>query len=77
MLVPCHDTMPIFMIFRHVLDLQELKNRDSQCLWPRQDGEMVEIILIRSMRPKHAPQEHMYIFSSHFGALEHVFVVWN
>ena len=22
MLVPCHDTMPSFMIFRHVLDLQ-------------------------------------------------------
>ena len=29
----------------------------------------------RSMGPKHAPQGHMYIFSSHFGALEHVFVV--
>ena len=26
MLVPCHDTMPSLMIFRHVLDLQELKN---------------------------------------------------
>ena len=25
MLVPCHDTMPSFMIFRRVLDLQELK----------------------------------------------------
>ena len=23
MLVPCHDTMPSFMIFRRVLDLQE------------------------------------------------------
>ena len=22
-LVPCHDTMPSFMIFRHVLDLEE------------------------------------------------------
>ena len=30
---------------------------------------------IRSMGPKHAPQGNMYIFSSHFGALEHVFVV--
>ena len=27
MLVPCHDTMPSFMIFRRVLDLQELKNQ--------------------------------------------------
>ena len=25
MLVPCHDTMPSFMIFRRVLELQELK----------------------------------------------------
>ena len=25
MLVPCHDTMPSFMIFRRVLDLHELK----------------------------------------------------
>ena len=30
MLVPCHDTMPSFMIFRRVLDLQELKNQVSQ-----------------------------------------------
>ena len=29
MLVPCHDTMPSFMIFRRVLDLQELKNQVS------------------------------------------------
>ena len=26
MLVPCHETMPSFMIFRRVLELQELKN---------------------------------------------------
>ena len=25
MLVPCHDTMPSFMIFRRLSDLQELK----------------------------------------------------
>ena len=36
---------------------------------------MVEFIPIRSMGPKHAPQGNMYVFSSHFGALEHVFVV--
>ena len=43
---------------------------------PGQDGETVEFVPIHSMGPKHAPQGHMYVFSSHFGALEHVFVVW-
>ena len=27
MLVPCHETMPSFMTFRRVLELQELKNQ--------------------------------------------------
>ena len=36
---------------------------------------MVEFVPIRSMGRKHAPQGNMYVFSSHFGALEHVFVV--
>ena len=43
MLVPFHDTMPSFMNFRRDLDLQELKNQVSQCLWPSQDAEMFEI----------------------------------
>ena len=38
MLVPCHDTMPSFMIFRRVLDLQELKNQVSQSFRPRHDA---------------------------------------
>ena len=42
MLVPCHDTMPSFMIFSHVLDLQELKNQVSQCFQPRHDAKMFE-----------------------------------
>ena len=42
---------------------------------PSQDGETVEFVPIRSMGPKHAPQGNMYVFSRHFGALEHVFVV--
>ena len=69
------DTMPPLMTFWWVLDLQRFKNRDSQCLWPSQDGETVEFIPIRSMGPIHAPQGNLYIFSSHFGALEHVLVV--
>ena len=43
MLVPCHDTMPNFMIFRCVLDLQELKNQVSQYFQPTQDAHMFEI----------------------------------
>ena len=54
MLMPLHDSMPSFMNFRRVLDLLEFENRDSQCLWPGQDGETVEFVPIRSMGPKHA-----------------------
>jgi hypothetical protein len=43
MLVPFHDTMPSFMNFRQDLDLQELKNQVSQCLWPSHNAEMFEI----------------------------------
>ena len=42
MLVPCHDTMPSFMIFRRVLDLQELKNQVSQSFRPSHDAQMFE-----------------------------------
>ena len=31
MLMPLHDSMPIFMNFRRVLDLLEFKNQTSQC----------------------------------------------
>ena len=37
MLVPCHETMPSFMIFRCVLELQELKNQVSQSFRPSHD----------------------------------------
>ena len=40
MLVPCHDTMPSFMIFRHVLDLQELNNQVSQSFRASHDAQM-------------------------------------
>src|SRR3954464_13593772 len=42
MLVPCHDTMPSFMIFRRVLDLRELKNQVSQSFRPSHDAQMFE-----------------------------------
>jgi len=42
MLVPCHDTMPSFMIFRRVLDLQELKNQVSQSFRLSHDAQVFE-----------------------------------
>ena len=39
-LVPCHDTIPSFMIFRRVLDLQNLKNQVSQSFRPSHDARM-------------------------------------
>ena len=42
MLLPCQETMPSFMIFRHVLELQELKNQVSQSFWPSHDAQMFE-----------------------------------
>ena len=38
MLVPCHDTIPSFMIFRRVLDLDDLKNQVSQSFRPSHDA---------------------------------------
>ena len=35
--LPCHETMPSLMIFRRVLDLQELKNQVSQSFRPSHD----------------------------------------
>ena len=40
MSVPCHDTMPGFMIFRHVLGLSELKNQVSQSFRLSHDAQM-------------------------------------
>ena len=42
MFVPCHETMPSFTIFRHVLELQELKNQVSQSFRPSHDVQMFE-----------------------------------
>ena len=38
-----HDSMPIFMNFRRVLDLLEFKNQESQCLWPSDGGRVFDI----------------------------------
>ena len=75
MLVPCHDTMPSFMIFRRVLDLQELKNQVSQSLWPSHDTKMFEFHFHFLHGTYKFTQGHTCDFSSNFGALEHVLVV--
>ena len=75
MLVPCHDTMPSFMIFRRVLDLQELKNQVSQSCRPSHDAQMFEFHSHFLHGPKNSPQGHTCDFSTNFGALEHVLVV--
>ena len=46
MLVPCPDTMPSFMIFRRVLELQELKNQVSQSFRPSHDNPQVQGIIV-------------------------------
>ena len=43
MLVPLHDSMPIFINFRRVLDLLEFKNQASQCLRPSDGGRLIDI----------------------------------
>ena len=75
MLVPCHDTMPSFMIFSRVLDLQELKNQVSQSFWPSHDAQMFEFHSHFLHGTYKFTQRHTCDFSANFGALEHVLVV--
>ena len=74
MLVPFHDTMPSFMIFRHVLDLQELKNQVSQSFRPSHDGHTFEFHSHFLHGTYKLTQGHTCDFSTNFGALEHVLV---
>ena len=75
MLVPCHDTMPSFMIFRRVLDLPELKNQVSQSFGPSHDAHMFEFHSHFLHGTYKFTQRHTCDFSTNFGALEHVLVV--
>ena len=75
MLVPWHDTMPNFMIFSHVLDLQELKNQVSQSLRPSHDAQMFEFNSQFLHETYKFTQGHTCEFSTNFEALEHVRVV--
>ena len=75
MLVPCHDTMPSFMIFRRVLELQELKNQVSQSFRPSHDAQMFEFHSHLLHGTYKFTQRYTCDFSTNFAALEHVLVV--
>ena len=75
MLVQCHDIMPSFMIFRRVLNLQELKKQVSQSFRPSHDAQMFEFHSHFLHGTYKFTQRHINDFSTNFGALEHVLVV--
>ena len=60
----CHDTMPSFMIFRCVLDLQELKikflNFSGRATMPR----CLNFIPISCMGPRNSPKDTHEIFQT-------------
>ena len=62
MLVPCHGTMPSFMILRRVWDLQEFKNQVYQCFRPSHDAQMFEFHSHSCMGPINSPKETHMIF---------------
>ena len=62
MLVPCHDTMPTFMIFRRVLDLQELKNQVSQYSRLTTTPRCLNFTPISGMGPRNSPKDTHVIF---------------
>ena len=62
MLVPCNDTMPSFMIFSRVLDLQELKNQVSQSFRLSHDSQILNFIPISWMGPINSPKYTHVIF---------------
>ena len=74
-LVPCHDTMPSFIIFGHVLELQELKNQVTQSFRPSHDAQMFEFHSHLLHGSTKFTQGHTCSFSNNFGALEPVLVV--
>ena len=69
------DTMSSFMIFRHVLELQELKNQVSQSFRPSHDAQMFEFHSHLLHGTYKFTQRHTCDFSTNFGTLEHVLVV--
>ena len=73
----CHVMTPcqVLMIFRRVLDLQELKNQVSQSFRPSHDAQMFEFHSHLLHGTYKFTQRHTCNFSANFGALQHVLVV--
>ena len=67
--------MPSVMIFRRVLDLQELNNQVSQSFRPSHDARMFEFHSHLLHGTSKFTEGHTYDFSNNIGALEHVLVV--
>ena len=63
------------MIFRRVLNLQELKNQVSQSFRPSHDAQMFESHSHLLHVTYKFTQGHTCDISNNFGALEHVLVV--
>ena len=63
MLVPCHDTMPSFMIFKRVLDLQELKKPSFSIFRaePRHPDVWISVLSLAWDLEIH-PRTHMWFF---------------
>ena len=74
-LVPCHDTMPSIMIFRRLLDLQELINEVSQSFWQSHTAQIFEFHSHFLHGTQKFHQGHTCDFQTNFGALEYVLVV--
>ena len=62
MLMLLHDSMPSFMNFRRVLDLQEFKNQASQCFRQSTVPWCLKFMPISCMGLKHAPKDTDFIF---------------
>ena len=62
MLLPLHDSMPIFKNFRRVLDLLEFKNRAYQCFQQSTVTCCLRFISISCRGPKHAHKDTNLIF---------------
>ena len=63
------------MIFRRVLDVQELKNQVSQSFQASYDAQMFEFHSHLLHGTYKFTQGHTCDFSTNFGALEHVLVI--
>ena len=73
MLLPLHDSMPSFMNFGRILDLLELQKQVRRRL-PESHGAVVFEFHPHFLHGRYT-HGHIYDFTTHVGAPEHVHVV--